>query len=56
MSLCEMEDPVVEITDGEVRGIITKTHDGENIYAFLGIPYGQAPVGDLRFKVSVLIV
>lgn len=46
------EDPVVEISDGKVRGAINKNHDGGHFYAFLGIPYGKEPLGNLRFEVS----
>lgn len=47
-----MEDPVVEISDGKLRGTISKNYNGEDYYAFLGIPYGKPPIGELRFKVS----
>lgn len=50
--IVETDDPVVEISDGKIRGKIEKNHDGEKFYAFLGIPYGREPLGDLRFKVS----
>lgn len=52
MGICEMEDPIVEISDGKLRGKVSKDHNGDNFYAFLGIPYGKAPKGDLRFTVS----
>lgn len=35
-----------------VHGICMKTRSGHEVYAFLGIPYAQPPVGSLRFKVS----
>lgn len=47
-----MEDPIVNISDGKLRGIITRNCIGEKIYSFLGIPFGKPPVGELRFKVS----
>lgn len=52
MGYCKMEDPVVEISDGKLRGIVTKDNNGDKFYAFLGVPYGKAPQGELRFKVS----
>lgn len=32
------------------RGL--QSHDGRAIKAFMGIPYAQPPLGDLRFKVK----
>lgn len=51
--LFKMTEPIVEISDGKLRGKFEKSFDGEQIYAFLGIPYGKPPVGELRFKVLV---
>lgn len=36
--------PVVETAEGSVQGV-----DRDGSYAFFGIPYAEAPVGDLRF-------
>lgn len=47
-----MDDPIAEITDGKLKGTFLETYKGEKFYAFLGIPYGKPPVGELRFKVS----
>lgn len=46
-----MENPIVEITDGKVQGIISENLDGGKFYSFLGIPYGKPPIGQLRFRV-----
>ncbi|KAH8395165.1 hypothetical protein KR222_004029 [Zaprionus bogoriensis] len=35
---------------GTVRGTTLQSFEGRKIYAFRGIPYGQPPVGDLRFE------
>ncbi|XP_056644897.1 juvenile hormone esterase-like [Diorhabda sublineata] len=45
-----MESPVVTIAEGKLRGNQRTNLDGEAFYAFLGIPYGKPPVGNLRFK------
>lgn len=47
-----METPILEISDGKIRGMVMNNYDNEKIYGFLGIPFAKAPVGNLRFKVS----
>lgn len=47
-----MVEPIVEISDGKLKGTIRKNYKGEDFYAFLGIPFAKPPVGELRFKVS----
>lgn len=43
---------VVETASGKVAGIeVPSIIEGEKYFSFLGIPYGQAPIDDLRFKV-----
>lgn len=39
----------VNTTLGRVRGI-QKMDNGKNVDVFLGIPYAQPPVGELRFR------
>lgn len=46
-----MEEPIVEIQNGPIRGVIKKTVEGREYCAFLGIPYAKPPIGNLRFKV-----
>ncbi|XP_054283348.1 uncharacterized protein LOC129000409 [Macrosteles quadrilineatus] len=48
----EMEDfVVIETKLGSLRGKVCKTGlSNKKYYSFLGIPYGQPPVGALRFK------
>lgn len=44
---------IVETKTGQVRGKLFKTlYDQRPYYAFKGIPYAEAPVDNLRFKVS----
>lgn len=51
-AITEEISPVVESKSGPVRGKIFKTlYDQRSYYAFKGIPYAEAPVNKLRFKV-----
>ncbi|XP_049799266.1 esterase FE4-like [Schistocerca nitens] len=43
----------VDTEEGTVRGLISQTYTGKTIYRFEGIPYAEAPVGDLRFQPPV---
>ncbi|XP_058801480.1 esterase E4-like isoform X1 [Phymastichus coffea] len=42
-------EPQVNMTFGQVSGIWLKTRDAD-VAGFLGLPYAQPPVGDLRFE------
>lgn len=44
---------VVNTNDGDVRGL-RKTTIRKNVdyYSFKGIPYAEAPIGELRLKVN----
>lgn len=44
---------VVEIDNGEVRGTTLYSRLGREFHAFLGIPYAQAPINNLRFQAPV---
>lgn len=46
-TLCS--EQVVTTTSGAIRGIIRNTTTG-SVNAFLGIPFAEPPIGDLRFK------
>uniref|UniRef100_A0A6P7GB44 Carboxylic ester hydrolase n=1 Tax=Diabrotica virgifera virgifera TaxID=50390 RepID=A0A6P7GB44_DIAVI len=46
----EMDQSIVQTTEGKLRGCIRHTFDGEEFYGFLGIPYIKPALGDLRFK------
>lgn len=45
---------IVKTSLGYVRGEKLKTADGNEGLVFLGLPYAEPPVGDLRFRPSVL--
>jgi carboxylesterase type B len=47
------DDPILETNSGKIRGVCTTLGSGDkstNIYAWVGVPYAKAPIGDLRFK------
>ena len=39
-------------TGGSIQGIISKSRGGRDFYEWLGIPYAEPPVGELRYAVS----
>lgn len=41
---------------GTIKGTRMTSYHGRPFYAFRGIRYAQPPVGELRFKVRVLLV
>lgn len=47
------DDIIVAISDGQIRGTEMISWHGRPFYAFRGIPFAKAPVGDLRFKPPV---
>lgn len=44
----------IELSEGVLSGVQEKLPNGENFYAFRGVPYAQPPVGNLRFKVNTM--
>ncbi|XP_059217781.1 esterase B1 [Stomoxys calcitrans] len=40
----------ISLPVGELRGAVRTTIYNDRYYSFEGIPYGQPPIGDLRFK------
>lgn len=45
-------DPVVTVTQGQLKGAVKSLYDGSKYFSFKGIPYAEPPVGELRFKVG----
>lgn len=47
------EQPIVSTGLGQIRGSVMSSRLDRRFYAFRGIRYGKAPVGDLRFRAPV---
>ncbi|KAI4468851.1 carboxylesterase [Holotrichia oblita] len=45
-----MDDVIIHVQQGSLRGKIGTDNNGRNYYQFLGIPYAKPPIGKLRFK------
>ncbi|XP_077297608.1 juvenile hormone esterase-like isoform X2 [Arctopsyche grandis] len=50
MSNLKMPQPIVTVSEGKLQGGSCKTIDGVQYDYFLGIPYANPPVGNLRFS------
>lgn len=48
-------DLKVRIEDGRVIGRFLTSESGRTIRAFMGIPYAEPPVGNLRFRAPVKV-
>ncbi|XP_004927161.1 carboxylic ester hydrolase [Bombyx mori] len=44
------KDPIITVSQGQLKGTIKNLPDGTPYYSFKGIPYAQPPIGKLRFK------
>lgn len=50
------ENPIVKVDNGLIKGARSKAVNGNVIcHSFRGIPYAQPPVGELRFRVSLIM-
>jgi acetylcholinesterase len=44
--------PIVKIKNGKLQGLVSKSRDGREYFAYVGIPFAEPPVGSLRFEVN----
>jgi carboxylesterase type B len=49
------KDLKVRIDDGRIIGRYLTSESGRTIRAFMGIPYAEPPVGNLRFRAPVKV-
>lgn len=47
LTACTEKNPVLTIEGGQIQGVQTET---PGVYVYRGIPYAEAPTGDLRWK------
>lgn len=40
---------------GVINGLWLKSRDGRPYYSYTGIPYAKPPIGELRFKVRIVL-
>lgn len=50
-----MSEPIVTVEQGKLRGSVVKSVLGTSYIAFKGIPFAAPPIGDLRFKVIIIL-
>lgn len=43
----------MQTQNGVLQGRLKILENGQSYYSFLGIPYAQPPVGNLRFRVMI---
>lgn len=49
------EPVVIQTPNGEMRGFRSSSRDGRPFLEFLGIPFAEPPIGNLRFEVKYFI-
>lgn len=47
-------DQIVTTKQGQLNGTVLRSRDDKAFYAFYGIPYAAAPVGEFRFSVRII--
>jgi len=47
------DSPTVQTENGSLKGKVSVSRNGRRFYEYLGIPYAQPPVGELRYEVII---
>ena len=47
-------EPLVTCSQGTLNGTIHESRNGRKFSAFLGIPFGEPPIGDLRQENTII--
>lgn len=55
LGVVKSQEPLLEISQGVLRGLTLQNRDGGTFYGFRSIPYAKPPINELRFKVSTII-
>ncbi|KAI4462857.1 carboxylesterase [Holotrichia oblita] len=54
VSYVKSQEPLIEISQGILRGLVFENRDGGIFYGFKGIPYAKPPINELRFRAPIL--
>ena len=46
--------PIVETSNGKLKGKISTSRDGRNYFEFVGVRYARPPIGEFRYEVNYL--
>lgn len=50
-----MNEIRVQVEEGKLKGVVVNGCNNVRYLAFRGIPYAKPPVGELRFKASIVL-
>lgn len=57
LNFCHCGHAELKITKyGAIKGTHLKSRDGRPYYSYTGIPYAKPPIGELRFKVRIILL
>jgi len=50
-----MSETRIQVAEGKLKGAVVHGCNNVRYFAFRGIPYAKPPVGELRFKVIIIL-